>query len=59
VPSWNGGSSTWVYREITIGSVDRTIILGRELRVRLQSSQNDLWVAMTAALPSALAVTTP
>ena len=59
VPSWNGGSSTWVYREITIGSVDRTIILGRELRVRLQTSQNELWVAMTAALPSALAVTTP
>jgi putative nucleotidyltransferase with HDIG domain len=59
VPNWNGGSSTWVYREITIGSVDRTIILGRELRVRLQTSQNDLWVAMTAAFPSALAVTTP
>jgi putative nucleotidyltransferase with HDIG domain len=59
VPSWNGGSSTWVYREVTIGSVDRTIILGRELRVRLQTSQNDLWVAMTAALPSALEVTTP
>ena len=59
VRAWNGGTQSWVYREITVGSVTRTIAGGRELRVRLQTSQNDLWVALTAAHPSALAVTLP
>jgi hypothetical protein len=56
VPKWNG-TPDWVYRELTVGSVARTITPGRELRVRLQVQHNSLWVAMTAAYPSALAVT--
>jgi hypothetical protein len=59
VPNWNGGVSDWVYREVAIGSVTRTIILGRELRVRVQATQNDLWIAMTAAYPTALEITGP
>ena len=58
VSSWNGGVSDWVYREITVGSVTRTIAVGRELRIKLLTSQDNLWIAMTAAYPSALAVVT-
>ncbi len=58
VQDWNGGASTWVYHEITVGSVSRTIAAGRELLVRMQTSRNDLWVALTDAHASALAVTT-
>ena len=57
--NWNGGVADWVYREITVGSVSRTIFVGRELRLRLQVDKNDFWVALTAAYPSALAVTGP
>jgi hypothetical protein len=59
VQSWNGGVSDWVYREITVGTVSLTIVVGRELRVRFLIGQKDLWVAMTAAYPSALAITGP
>lgn len=48
----------WTYRELTIGSVSRTIAAGRELRVRLLVQHRDIWVAMTAAYPSALEITT-
>jgi hypothetical protein len=58
VPSWNGGVSDWVYREITVGSVTRTIPVGHELRIKLLTSQDNLWIAMTAAYPSSLAVVT-
>src|SRR5919201_3674443 len=58
VANWNGGVSSWVYREITVGSVSRTIPAGHELRIKLLTSQNTLWIAMTAAYPSALALGT-
>ena len=57
VSNWNGGVADWVYRELTVGSVSATIPVGHELRVRIQVSQRDLWVAMTAAYPSRLWVT--
>jgi hypothetical protein len=37
--------------------VTRTIAAGRELRVRLLFGRNPLWVATTAAYPSALGLT--
>jgi hypothetical protein len=49
--------SSFVLHQVTIGSVSRTIAAGRELRVRLLNDHEDLWVAMTAAYPSALRVT--
>jgi VCBS repeat-containing protein len=58
VSSWNGGVSDWVYHEITVGSVTGTIAVGHELRIKLLTSQNNLWIAMTAAYPSTLAVVT-
>jgi hypothetical protein len=57
VKDWNGLVPNWMYRDVTIGSVTRTIATGRELRVRLLVAHNDLWVAMTSAYPSALSIT--
>ncbi len=58
VRDWNGSTANWIYHEITIGSVDRSIAAGRELRIRLLVQHDDVWVAMTAAYPSALQITT-
>jgi hypothetical protein len=58
VNPWNGGVAGWVRRDITVGSVVRTIGLGRELRVKLLFQHEDVWVAMTAAYPTALHFTT-
>jgi hypothetical protein len=58
VHDWNGLIPGWVYHELTIGSVSRTIAAGRMLRVRLLVQHEDLWVAVTAGYPSALVVTT-
>jgi large repetitive protein len=57
IPDWNDGVADWGYREVSLGAVNRTILVGRELRLRVQASENDLWVAMTAAYPSALEIT--
>lgn len=57
VDNWNGLVPDWVYRDVTIGSVARTIGVGRELRVRLFVRHQDLWVAMTSAYPSGLSIT--
>ena len=57
VQNWNGFVPNWIYREVTIGSVSRTILPGRELRLRLLFKHHDLWVAMTADYPSALGLT--
>lgn len=55
---WNGNVSDWTYRTITIGSVDRTIAPGRTLKLVLLFKNQDLWLAMTAAYPSGLTLTT-
>jgi len=54
---WNTSLIDWGYRQITIGSVSRTIPAGNELRVRLLFQPRDLWLTMTAAYPTALVVT--
>jgi hypothetical protein len=56
-PDWNDGVTDWAYREVSLGPVNHTILVGRELRLRVQASENDLWVAMTATYPSALEIT--
>ncbi len=57
IDNWNGLFATWVYHDVTVGSVSRTFAAGRELRIRLMNGHNDMWVAMTAAYPSALTIT--
>jgi len=56
--TWNGNVSDWTYRTITVGSVDRTIAPGRTLKLVLLFKHEDLWIAMTAAYPSGLTLTT-
>ena len=56
VDDWNS-TPTWVFQQITVGSVSRTILTGRELRFRLLVQHEDLWIAMTASYPSALDLT--
>jgi hypothetical protein len=57
VPDWNGTTASWMFRAITIGSVNRVILAGHELRVRLLFNHTPLWVAMAAPYPSALRTT--
>ena len=45
--NWNGTTANWVYHEITVGSVTRSIAAGRELRLRLLNGHNDLWIPLT------------
>lgn len=54
---WNTSLIDWSYRSISIGSVNRTIPTGNELRVRVQFQQGDLWVTTSATYSSALVVT--
>ncbi|HJU49050.1 MAG TPA: Ig-like domain-containing protein [Gaiellaceae bacterium] len=56
VNDWNT-SPTWMQHVFTVGSVSRTIVAGRELRLRLLVGHRDIWLAMTASYPSALHVT--
>jgi hypothetical protein len=55
---WNS-LAQWAQHDITIGTVNRTLPAGHELRVRLYVGQGDQWIAMTAALPTSLTLTTP
>ena len=54
---WNASLIDWSYRTIVIGTVNRTIPTGNELRVKVLFHPSDLWLTMTAAYPSALVVT--
>jgi hypothetical protein len=56
--SWNGFLS-WGQHDISVGTVNRTIPAGHELRLELQVGHGDQRVAMTAALPGSLSLTIP
>jgi Bacterial Ig domain len=58
ISNWNGLIPDWVYHEVPVGSVTRSLPASRRLHVRLLFKYNNLWVAMTDAYPTALAVTT-
>ncbi len=53
------GLGIWVSHDITVGTVNRTLPAGHELRLRLYSGSGDMWVAMTGDLPSTLTLTVP
>ncbi len=55
---WNGPGQ-WAQHDFTVGTVNRTLAAGHELRLRLYVGQGDQWIAMTAALPTSLTLTTP
>jgi HD domain-containing protein/Big-like domain-containing protein len=54
---WNRSLLDWTHRQITVGSVSRTIPAGNELHVKLLFHPSDLWITMSASYPSALVVT--
>ena len=54
---WNTSLLSWGHRQITIGTVNRTIPGNNELRIRVLVESRDLWLTMTAAYPTALVVT--
>ena len=56
--TWNGLLS-WGQHDISVGTVNRTLAAGHELRVRLYVGSGDQRVAMTAGLPTSLTLTTP
>ncbi len=56
--SWNGFLA-WGQHDISVGTVNHTLLAGHELRLRLYVGQGDQWVAMTAGLPSSLTLTVP
>jgi hypothetical protein len=58
IHDWQGGVTTWTHHDVPVGSAAHTIAAGRELRVRLLVKRHDLYVAFTAAFPTALTVTT-
>ena len=55
---WNG-LAQWAQHDITVGTVNRTLATGHELRLRLYVGKGDQWIAMTAALPTSLTLTLP
>jgi hypothetical protein len=54
---WNTSLLDWTHRQITVGSVSRTIPAGNELHVKLLFHPSDLWITMSASYPTALVVT--
>jgi hypothetical protein len=57
IKAWNGGVSGWVQHRFTLGSLDHTVAVGRELRLELLNAHSDLWVAMSGDRPSMLDLT--
>jgi len=59
VNDWNGGVADWVYKEITIGTLNHTVVPGRELRLRLMFGHEDVWIALSGDRASRLVLTQP
>lgn len=47
-----GTSNGWVFKDLSLGSVDHTFSSGRMLRVRLMFKHEDMWVAMSGDRPT-------
>jgi len=55
--TWNTSLLDWGHRLLTVGSVNRTIPAGNELRIKILFHARDLWMTMSAGYPTALNVT--
>ncbi|MDH3308038.1 MAG: Ig-like domain-containing protein, partial [Acidimicrobiia bacterium] len=55
--AWNGGVADFVYHELTVGSLNHTVAVGRSLRVRLQFDHEVVWVGVNADHPSEVVFT--
>ena len=54
---YNGGVADFVYRQITLGSLDHTVAVGRSLRFRLQFDHEPVWVGMSSDYPTEVTFT--
>ncbi len=57
IKDWQNGALTWTHHTVPVGSVAHTIPAGHELRIRVLLKRHDLYVAFTAAFPTALTLT--
>jgi len=59
VPDRNGGVADWTYREITIGTLNHTVVPGRQLRLRLMFGLEDMWVGLSGDRATRLVLSQP
>ena len=52
IDPWNDGIADWVFKDLSLGSIEHTFSAGRMLRVRLMFDHNPMWVAMSADRPT-------
>jgi hypothetical protein len=57
--NWLGLGLGFSEHDVTVGSVSRTLPAGHEVRVSLQVTSGDQWVAMTSSFPSSLELSIP
>ena len=59
--TWSGGilGLGWASNDVNLGTVNRLLAVGHELRLRAYSGSGDQSVAMTGDLPSSLTLTVP
>jgi len=54
---WNA-RNTWTKHSIVLGSLNRTIAAGHDLRLRIQFDNDDIWIAQSGGRPSSITFTT-
>lgn len=59
VDRWNGGIADWVFKDISLGTIDHTFAAGRMLRVRLMFDHNPMWVALSQHRPTRIVFDVP
>ena len=55
VDSWNDGTWGWGVQALTVGTVDHTVAVGRQLRLKLVFDK-PIWVALSGDRPSRLVI---
>lgn len=58
VDGWSAPDGDWSSHAFTLGAADHTLLAGQTLRLKLLFGHKDLWLPLTAAMPSRLVVTT-
>ncbi|MEP7203070.1 MAG: Ig-like domain-containing protein [Ilumatobacteraceae bacterium] len=57
IKDYNGGFAGWVRIDISLGNINHTFPVGRQLRLQVQQGHHDLWIAATSTRPSRLSYT--
>jgi putative nucleotidyltransferase with HDIG domain len=59
IGKWNNDVESWVFKDLSLGSIDHTFAAGRMLRVRLMFDHNPMWVAMSGGRDTRLILPEP